>query len=325
MRFVRLPDELRRSIEREAEDVATSDLIRAARLLSDRYRSGGETALPTHAGRLSYLLTRFPATFGALNMCLESLSFQPESLLDLGAGPGTALFALADLGRPPQRCTLVEQDPGWPPLAARLELPEAAWRDWDLRRLPAQFPHDLVVCSYALNEFGEGERRALVERAWQAAAKALLLVEPGTPSGFGNILNARNWLINQGAFIAAPCPHASPCPLDGEDWCHFAVRVERSRIHRLAKGGELGYEDEKFSYVLAMRTAQPESAARILRHPAIHPGRIDLTLCTAAGQVEHRPVTKRDKPSWRRARKASWGDLWGSGAAALESDRGDDE
>jgi ribosomal protein RSM22 (predicted rRNA methylase) len=101
------------------------------------------------------------------------------------------------------------------------------------------------------------------------------------------------------------------------DWCHFAVRVPRTRRHRLLKGGSLGYEDEKFAYLVATRDVDaPRPPARILRHPRVEKGRIVMTLCTPGG-AERAVVTRRD-PAWRRARKAEWGDAW---SAAPDPDR----
>ena len=136
----------------------------------------------------------------------------------------------------------------------------------------------------------------------------MALLEPGTPAGFARILEARRLLAEWGAFIAAPCPHSSECPLRTPDWCHFAVRVERSRAHRLAKGGDLGYEDEKFSYVIATRSEPVASVARVLRHPLHSAGRVELKLCTAAGLTTL--FAGKKHPSWKQARKASWGDRW---------------
>ena len=172
---------------------------------------------------------------------------------------------------------------------------------------------DLVVSAYALAELPSGARTMLVAAAWQATSRALVLVEPGTPAGFQHILDARTALAGAGARFIAPCPHEGPCPMRAggrtDDWCHFSVRVPRTRRHRQLKGGSLGYEDEKFAYVVASRApVAADRPARVLRHPRIEKGRIGLTLCTADG-AERVAITKRDA-AWPAARKASWGDAW---------------
>ncbi len=312
MRFARLPDRLRDALEREAEDLKPGELLRSARFLSESYRANRKVRLDSVAERLAYALTRMPATYGAVRSALSEIPFQPESLLDLGAGPGTVLWAFCSIWPPAARATCLELNREWPHLAARLEAPEAEWRTADLRALPPLDRHDLVVCAYALNEMNDIDQARLVERAWTASSRALLLVEPGTPEGFANIRKARRWLMENGAFAGAPCPHDLDCPLAAPDWCHFSVRVERTRLHRQAKGGELGYEDEKFSYFMALREPPAARRPRILRHPLVAPGRIQLQLCTAESLATE-TITKRDKPAWREARKASWGDVWESG------------
>ena len=94
----------------------------------------------------------------------------------------------------------------------------------------------------------------------------------------------------------------------GEDWCHFAVRVQRTKLHKQLKGGDAPYEDEKYAY-LALTKEPPASAcgARVLRHPMIAPGRITLTLCEG-GEKRICAVTKKD-PLWKRARKIDAGDI----------------
>ena len=93
------------------------------------------------------------------------------------------------------------------------------------------------------------------------------------------------------------------------DWCHFAVRVPRTRRHRQLKGGSLGYEDEKFAYLVASKgSGESRPQARVLRHPRVEKGRITLTLCTAEDAV--RKVITRREASWHAARKAEWGDGW---------------
>ena len=94
------------------------------------------------------------------------------------------------------------------------------------------------------------------------------------------------------------------------DWCHFSQRVERTWQHRQLKGGALGYEDEKFSYLVAAKNHSPSSEARIVRHPGKHSGHVQLVLCTPEGKIENRTITRSSKEAYKRARKAEWGESW---------------
>ena len=115
-------------------------------------------------------------------------------------------------------------------------------------------------------------------------------------------------LLARGAHIAAPCPAGTgDCPMAGEDWCHFTVRVQRTQLHRALKGGDAPYEDEKFCYLAATRGAPGNTCAlRVLRHPQIAPGRIGVTLCEG-GAIAERTFTKKDA-QWKRVRKIAAGD-----------------
>jgi ribosomal protein RSM22 (predicted rRNA methylase) len=113
------------------------------------------------------------------------------------------------------------------------------------------------------------------------------------------------------ATIVAPCPHHFACPMAAAgDWCHFSQRVERTSQHRQLKGGALGYEDEKFSYLVAAKNNSASAGARLVRHPGKHSGHVKLALCTAEGKIENRTVTRSSKEAYKRARKADWGDAW---------------
>jgi ribosomal protein RSM22 (predicted rRNA methylase) len=117
-----------------------------------------------------------------------------------------------------------------------------------------------------------------------------------------------------GYVIAAPCPHQLSCPLDvAGDWCHFGARLPRSALHRQVKGADLSYEDEKFSYVAAVRpdAGLPElPAGRVVRRPQQRKGLVTLDLCARDGSSGHELVSKSKGEAYRRARKASWGDRW---------------
>jgi ribosomal protein RSM22 (predicted rRNA methylase) len=263
-----------------------------------------------------------PATFAAnLNVFTELRRRSPEveisSLLDLGAGPGTALLAAAEVFPTLRSATLLETDREWLRIAKQLATTnpfiagrDAEWLQRDLREAGELPPHDLVVISYALGELPLASAEALSRRALQAARRFLVVIEPGTLRGFGVINAVRSSLIAQDARILAPCPHTNSCPMAAaNDWCHFSQRLERTRDHRRIKGASLGYEDEKFSYLIASPLELLSAPARIIRHPGIHSGHVQLELCTREGLVR-KTVARSDKHSYKRARQARWGDEW---------------
>jgi len=316
---------LREAIAAETSGVAGGELVRASEALSRRYRAGGGAIGPgrlTAIERLAYATVRLPATAAALDAAFGALArhgrVSPATILDLGAGPATVLWPAR--ARWPQltRATLVDRDPDMLRLGLRLWAhawpvgsggPEIATRTGDLASTGEGA--DLVVAAYAIGELDDASAARAVDRALAQAGRAVVLVEPGTPAGFARIRAARERLIAHGATIVAPCPHDGPCPMSGDDWCHFAVRLDRSRTHRHAKQAALGWEDEKFAYVVAMpASASPglPAPARIVRRPVRGTGHVRLVLCAPAG-LEDAVVTRRE-PGYRAARDAEWGDPW---------------
>ncbi|RVC27783.1 small ribosomal subunit Rsm22 family protein, partial [Mesorhizobium sp. M7A.F.Ca.CA.004.04.2.1] len=99
-----LPASLRQGVERLLENVPLAVLKQAAKTLSDRYRAelrDGRLHMAEDLAVKAYLATRLPATYAAIRASLDALSdakpgFQPRSLLDVGAGPGTVLWATTD-------------------------------------------------------------------------------------------------------------------------------------------------------------------------------------------------------------------------------------
>jgi ribosomal protein RSM22 (predicted rRNA methylase) len=185
----------------------------------------------------------------------------------------------------------------------------AQWQEADLEKINDLPPHDLILLSYSIGELTPSRIEPLIDLCWQATKQLLLIVEPGTPVGFERIRLIRRQLIDRGAHLIAPCPHHLACPMAGGDWCHFAARVERTSLHRRLKGGSLGYEDEKFSYVAATKTAIPFPDSRILSQPQRHSGHVILKLCTPQG-VQYPTISKKMGDLYKQARKADWGDTF---------------
>ncbi len=321
---MRLPEQLREVIEKEVENIDRRQLAQASSQLTQQYQSADFLSRPlrTEAHRAAYLLARLPATYAAnVHVFSEIQRLAPDSrtdsLLDLGAGPGTALYAAVHIFGSLKHATMVEGDAHFLEQGRRIAsysaleaVRNARWTRHDLRAGPQLEPHDLVAISYTLGELSQADVEKIVKQAWASTQKFLAILEPGTRRGFGTVNAGRSQLIALGAHLLAPCPHAVECPMaDAGDWCHFSQRIERSSEHRHLKGGELGYEDEKFSYVVAARDSFPTATGRIVRHPRKHSGHVQLTLCTSHG-LENRTVTKSQKENYRKVRKAEWGDPW---------------
>ena len=165
-----------------------------------------------------------------------------------------------------------------------------------------------MTLTYVLDELAPAAIVKLVDRLWAATGDTLLVVEPGTPTGWRRILDVRAQLTAAGAHLLAPCPHHAPCPLAAPDWCHFSRRVARSRLHRLAKDADVPWEDEKFIYLAASRQAAPEHGSRVLAPPKTGSGKVTLKLCQPDGSAAERLFTKRDGAAFKTARRADWGE-----------------
>jgi ribosomal protein RSM22 (predicted rRNA methylase) len=312
-----LPAALRSALDARLEGVSRQDIAARAALTSKTYRDGGNSiAIKSEADALAYALVRMPATYAALSACLNALyearpDFSPQSLLDVGAGPGTASWAAAEAFSSLQRFMLLDINAALQTLALQLGRAHTRFTAMTCRRdahaLDEAEPADLVIASYLIAEVAEAERRALAERLWATTSDTLLVVEPGTPAGYARIIALRSQLIAAGAHVAVPCPHDGECPLVSPDWCHFAQRLPRLRAHIQVKGAELPFEDEKFSYVVLTRKPVTPRFSRVLAPPVVGKVEVSAKLCTATG-LEMAKVARRDKATYAKARRWRWGD-----------------
>lgn len=333
-----LPPDLRLALSAELRATTPKALAGRVAVLSARYRDAGPECegppVRSEDDAAAYAAYRMPATFAAVHAALAALragapALRPSSLLDAGAGPGTASWAAGQVWTELSRITLLERDERMIALGQRLArqattraLRAATWRRVDLSAGAWDAEQsDLVVAAYVLGELPLTQRDDVVARLWAHTAGAVVIVEPGTPRGFATVRQARALLIAAGATIAAPCPHDAACPLPAGDWCHFAQRLARTPLHRGAKAAALSYEDEKFSYVAAVRLAEIVRAPRVLRHPQVRKGHIVFELCTPVG-LQRRTVSRKEGPAYRQARDARWGSTLD--LAATATDEGND-
>ena len=290
-----LPAELKAALDGKLRGFSRSDAASRSATISKTYRDGGGSgAIRSEADALAYALARMPATYAAVTASLNALieimpDLAPNSLLDIGAGPGTATWAAAEAFPSLQDFTLLDANDALRALALDLARDSTRLRDIGYERGEARAAltrantADLVVASYMIGEIGEAEQRGLAELMWEKTRDTLLVVEPGTPAGYARIIALRAQLIALGAHVAAPCPHDGKCPLQVPDWCHFTQRLQRSRAHKQIKGAELPFEDEKFAYVALTRAPVAGRPSRVLAQPVVSKVEVTAKLCTPEG------------------------------------------
>src|SRR6266404_9922751 len=109
-----LPAELKAALDARLEGLSRNAAAGRAASISQTYRDGGGSgAIRSETDALAYALARMPATYAAVVASLNALceirpDFVPASLLDVGAGPGTASWAAAEAFSSLRSFTLVD-------------------------------------------------------------------------------------------------------------------------------------------------------------------------------------------------------------------------
>lgn len=324
--LVSLPEQLETAIEDALRDVPSAKWINAARVVSERYRAerdGMEQAVVQNASEvLGYAALILPATYAQLTGAMlatkaQVVGWQPRTMLDIGSGPGTALWTALEQWPSLQTLTAWERDSAFIDLGRRLavasEKPTLARTHWERvvlgKHLPPSLPtYDLVVFGHVLNELPEETRREVITFAWEHCAGLLLIVEPGTSTAFPVVKAMREHLLSLGASTLAPCVHNNACPLKN-DWCHFPQRLSRPGFQRRAKDASAGWEESKFSYAAMARfPSDAASWGRLIHQPNVQKGFVELTVSSQDGIVRSR-VARRDRELYRHAVSYKWGDV----------------
>jgi ribosomal protein RSM22 (predicted rRNA methylase) len=92
----------------------------------------------------------------------------------------------------------------------------------------------------------------------------------------------------------------------GSDWCHFTVRLARSREHMHAKAAHVPFEDEPFSWIAVSRVKYALAQARIVAPPVATKIGTTFKLCSTQGLTTPMIAT-RDKAAYKQIKKLAWG------------------
>lgn len=302
------------ALEMIASGISLGQLKKYAEELSLSYRSSGRKKEFDESMAIAYLLTRMPATFSAIKRVLEEIETPIASMVDLGSGPGTGAWAAQECFSFLEKIICYEREPQFLSLGKKMSEHApfvAEWHSADIAFLEKLPKVDLALLSYSFGELSAVGQAKLFTLLSQSEIPLIVLIEPGTPKGFQTIIECRNKWILQGGYLVAPCPGTMACPLEKKEsrWCHFSVRLPRSSLHRKVKGVELGYEDEKFSYLILSKEPPVKSGyKRLLSSSQKKGGRVTASLCTLEGEREVSLLKSDD--DYHTLRKLKWGDKY---------------
>ncbi|KAJ2644782.1 37S ribosomal protein S22 [Coemansia sp. RSA 1694] len=236
----------------------------------------GETA--------AYLAACTPGTYGAIYNIMAELAqripdFTPNSVLDFGSGPGTALWAIQEVwsaqGLEKYQGVDVSEDMLLCAEAILADIPAAKEgeegrgsraRNVKFSRYLPPPPsnlrerHDLVVSAFALSELPtDSLRQTTVETLWGHTADTLVLIDRGTPDSARMISEARDQILALGeCFTVAPLPNDLPDPtIRTPAWIHFSQRTQRPSFTMLTKHSKSNVEDLRYSYTILRRGTRP--------------------------------------------------------------------
>uniref|UniRef100_A0A803PP75 Methyltransferase-like protein 17, mitochondrial n=1 Tax=Cannabis sativa TaxID=3483 RepID=A0A803PP75_CANSA len=208
---------------------------------------------------IAYVASRMPAVFSACHRVLKEVrrrlpGFSPSTVLDFGAGTGSAFWALREVWpQSLEKVNLIEPSQSMQragrsliqglknlPLIHSYESIETLTKN--IKK--SERKHDIVIASYVLGEIPSlKDRITTVRQLWDLTKDVLVLVEPGTPQGSSIISQMRSHILwmekrklrklkigtnddttkekdlvadaqKTGAFIVAPCAHDGTCPLE---------------------------------------------------------------------------------------------------------------
>src|SRR5437870_8091153 len=184
-----LPAELKAALDAKLKGFSRNDAAERSASISKTYRDGGGSgAIRSEADALAYALARMPATYATVTASLNALrairpDFAPQSLLDVGSGPGTAAWVAAEAFASLQTFTMIDTNVALRALALDLARGSARLNNLKYAKGEARAaladtaPADLVTASYMIGELGERERQPLAEVMWAKTRDALLVVE----------------------------------------------------------------------------------------------------------------------------------------------------
>lgn len=268
--FINLPSNISESVSRILLRSDARTLSVLAKQLHDRYMQG-ENPLEPHIQKpsdcIAYLGLRFPATYAQIASALTHIQeripgFQPKSVLELGCGPGTGIWAAKSIWSSIASATGLDQEQLFLTLAEEIHYDskmnlDTKWIKSSILKwitTEDKTTYDLIIIANVFNELTDEERDRIMEKISAHSSGIVVLIEPGTTVG-NAIVQKVAQTISTTQHLIAPYINNTFVTSD-EYWIHFSQRLQRPefqrRIRQSMRDSALmasDWEDAKYAFV----------------------------------------------------------------------------
>ncbi len=293
----------------------------------DQDKGGVRSYIQGPGDALAYLGLRFPATYAQIAGALLQIQdrvpdWRPRSVLDIGCGPGTGIWAATSVWPDMTAAVGVDQDTHLLSLAEEIGSDahistKITWVQQTVARWTATVDtntYDLIIVANVLNELPKGIKDDFFAALQQHSSGIVLLLEPGTPRGYAIIRSAAEKIVLKAPLIA-PYIHNTFVPSEAY-WIHFPQLFTRPDFLRkirqsMRESSDMAsdWEETKYSYVacgsVPMTTTYWGQAIGSVQK---YRGYLTLPVLTADG-VHTARVMKRHKVEYAAAKRIRWGEL----------------
>lgn len=299
-----LPSQIIEKIEELVAGLRMSSIAESYSYLSENYKRSFSPDLQ-YRDALAYACARMPATFATIEYVMQKFhakcaDYTFDNVLDVGSGTGALMcyFSQADISyhaaEKSESMIKVSRQ-----IIENCNLKPEIYKGDVSSYLKGNIKHSCSFFVYSLNEIAN--KAEVLQKVIDCTEDYIFIIEAGTPKGFELIQLAKQIAETNNCGIVAPCASLK-CSLEKNDWCHFSVRLPRTKMHNLVKHSKLAYEDEKFCYIiLSKKSFNCCSKNRIIRRPIKKSRHIIFDICSRDGIKRVISKNKSD-------RKKEWGD-----------------
>lgn len=324
--FANLPKPINEAITTILKEQQTTAWIRQAERLHERYMTNSpEIYIQTFTDVLAYLALRVPATYaqiyGALSQIQEIIpSYYPVSILDIGSGPGTGIWAAKEIWPNLKNAAAIDSEKYFinigKEITQKSDFPLSI--SWQLHDLSQGIQSkgtifDIVIMGNVLNELSPREQKIVVQEAFSLCNGILIIIEPSTQIG-GEIIEQVAKTFSNKAILLAPYVQNSFVP-DQKGWLHFSQRFIRPEFERrvrqhMRQSPQMAsdWEEAQFAYVAISKIPpQVDITGRVIGPVKKQKGFIEVPLLTK-DKIEDKKIFKRDKQQFTEAKRLRWGE-----------------